>query len=98
MARVRLITPAQRDPKQIRVYIVQDVREAARRCTRQIRRKLRDLAGSPGIGRARPEPAAALRSFPVDNDLIFHRTIPDGVEIVRVVHGSRDVGSLFPNP
>jgi toxin ParE1/3/4 len=36
-----------------------------------------------------------LRYFPVKNYLILYRQLADGVEIMRVVHGSRDLGALF---
>ena len=47
------------------------------------------------MGRARPELAADLRSFPVGNYIIFYRPIEDGVEIVRVLSGARDIDALF---
>jgi len=51
------------------------------------------LADSPLAGRSRDELAPGLRSFPTGSYLIFYRVIPDGVEIVRVLHGSRDIPS-----
>ncbi len=47
------------------------------------------------MGRARPELPSGLRSFPVGNYLILYRPTDYGVEIVRVVHGSRDIEALF---
>ncbi|WP_008538835.1 type II toxin-antitoxin system RelE/ParE family toxin [Bradyrhizobium sp. CCGE-LA001] len=32
-----------------------------------------------------------LRSFPVGNYVIFYIPLPDGVEIVRVMHGRLDI-------
>ncbi|WP_281405649.1 type II toxin-antitoxin system RelE/ParE family toxin [Mesorhizobium sp. B2-4-19] len=43
----------------------------------------------PGMGIARPEVRADLRTFPAGNYLILYRQIGDGVEIVRVIHGAR---------
>ena len=60
-----------------------------------IDQKLLALASTPGMGRTRDEIAEGLRSFPVGRYVIFYRTIPEGVEIVRVLHGSRDVDALF---
>jgi toxin ParE1/3/4 len=34
-----------------------------------------------------------LSDFP--NYLIFYRSVPDGVEIIRVLHGSQDIDDLF---
>ena len=47
------------------------------------------------MGRSREELVPKLRSFPVGNYVIFYQPISDGVEIVRVLHGSRDIESLF---
>jgi len=53
------------------------------------------LADNPQLGAARPDLAPALRYFVVGNYLIMYREAPHGVEIVRVVHGARDLPSLF---
>lgn len=53
------------------------------------------LAENARLGQARPDIAPELRYFPVKRYLIFYRQIPDGVEIMHVVHGSRDMGALF---
>jgi len=54
-------------------------------------RKIHTLARRPNIGRAREE----LRSFPVGRYIIFYRAISKGIEIVRVLHGARDLETLF---
>jgi toxin ParE1/3/4 len=51
------------------------------------------LAETPFAGRDRSELRAELRSFPVGNYLIFYVPTPDGVEVVRVMHGRQDMGS-----
>ena len=53
------------------------------------------LARHPEIGRLRPELAPDLRSFAVRNYIIFYRPIDDGIEVARVLRGSRDLDSLF---
>ena len=35
------------------------------------------------------------QSFPVGNHVIFYRLLDGVVEIVNVIHGSRDIESLF---
>jgi toxin ParE1/3/4 len=62
-----------------------------------IDQKLHTLAERPNMGRPRPELAEGLRSFPIGRYVIFYRPIPDGVEIVRVLHGARDLETIF-NP
>jgi toxin ParE1/3/4 len=53
------------------------------------------LADHPLMGRPRDDLAAGLRAFLVGEYLIFYRTAPGGVEVVRVLHGRRDIGSEF---
>jgi toxin ParE1/3/4 len=54
------------------------------------------LADHPQLGPARPDIAADCRYFPVGSYLILYRLIPDGIEVVRVVQGSRRLDNLFP--
>lgn len=42
-----------------------------------------------------PDIAKALRYHPVGNYLLLYRVIPNGIELVRVVHGARDLQQLF---
>ena len=61
------------------------------------------LARTPGLGRVRsfPSPQAKnLRSWKVTDfpkHLVFYRALPEdrGVEIVRVIHGARDLLAMF---
>lgn len=53
------------------------------------------LASMPGLGRSQEHRRPDLRSWPVGSYLIFYRPLADGVEVVRVLHGSRDVDNLL---
>ena len=54
------------------------------------------LANHPHIGRARDEDLRpGLRSFPVGEYVIIYRIQDDGVSILRVVRGSRNIEALF---
>lgn len=53
------------------------------------------LAETPGVGPKRPELSRGLQSFPVGNYLVFYHQIEDGIEIVRVLSGHRDLPPLF---
>ena len=82
------------DLGQIRNYIAQDNPTVAARFVTAIRARCR-LAEQPHIGRERPELRQGLRSFAVRTCVIFYQIIDDTVEIVSVVHGSRDIDALF---
>ena len=47
------------------------------------------------MGKKRDELLPYLRSFPVENYLIFYRPIEEGIEVLRVVSGYRDLKRLF---
>jgi len=82
-------------------YICQYNPRAALRFLDAAEATIRQLAASPGIGtRFDPDQPslAELRFFPINgfkNDLVFYRLIPDGIEIVRVLHGARDIGRIL---
>jgi toxin ParE1/3/4 len=92
---------ALRDLEQRSQYSRQHNPSAAIRFLDAAQATIRKLAASPGIGsRYDPEhPALAeIRFFPVsrfENDLIFYRPIADGIEIVRVLHGARDIAGIL---
>jgi len=78
-------------------YIAADNETRADAFVDLIDQKFQALAGHPNLGRSRDELAEGLRSFPVGKYVIFYRAIPAGVEIVRVLHGSRDLNAML-NP
>jgi toxin ParE1/3/4 len=59
------------------------------------------LAGMPGIGtrHEHDHPAlAGVRVYPTTGFrkyLVFYRPVADGIEIVRVLHGARDIQSIL---
>jgi toxin ParE1/3/4 len=76
-------------------YIADDSEARADAFLDRIDQKFRALAERPGMGCAREELAAGLRSFPVGRYVIFYRPAANGVEIVRVLHSARDIGTAF---
>ena len=59
------------------------------------------IASAPGMGRMRefPNPRVSdLRSCSIrgfENYLIFYRVVEAGIEVVRVLHGARDIDQIF---
>lgn len=93
--KLRIRPEARQDLRDIGDYIAQDDRQAARRFVRTLRERCAFLAENPRVGRERPDLGEGLRSFPVGNYVIFYRLLDGVVEIVNVIHGSRDIESLF---
>jgi toxin ParE1/3/4 len=92
---------AERDIEEIVDYISHDSAQAATTFRLAIQGVCEMLVDIPEAGSARnfrnPE-MKGLRMLPVrkfDKYLIFYRSTPEGLEIVRVVHGARDLPSLF---
>jgi toxin ParE1/3/4 len=93
--RLRFRPEARRDLRDIGDDIARDDREAARRFVRLLREKCALLAQNPRIGRERPELRPGLQSFPVQSYVILYHVLDQTVEIVNVVHGSRDIDAMF---
>ena len=69
--------------------------DAANRFLAKIDEQCHTLAQFPKMGINGDEPMPALRSFPVGNYLIFYQPIDDGIDVVRVLSGMRDMDALF---
>ncbi len=88
---------ARSDLTEIWDYIADDNETQADAFIDRIDQKFQTLASHPNMGRYREELAEGLRSFPIGRHVIFYRVISGGIEIVRVLHGSRDLNAIF-NP
>ena len=86
---------ADQDMVDIGAYIGRDNLNAALRLIDRFEQTFERLAQTPGMGRRREELASGLRSFPVGNYVVFYRPIEDGIEVVRVLHGARNIENLF---
>jgi toxin ParE1/3/4 len=53
------------------------------------------LANKPGSGRHREELAPGIQSFPFGRYIIFYRVVSSAIEIIRVLHGARDIENIF---
>ena len=96
MPDIRRTAQAEEDLIDLWLYIAQDNPRAADRLLDEIEDKCSLLAANPQLGPARRDIAPDCRYFPVGRYLILYRLIPDGIEVVRVVQGSRRLEDLFP--
>lgn len=72
-------------------YIAADNIKAADNLISRIGAVFEMLVQNPLAGRERPELVPGLRSFPVGSYVIFYVPVPDGIEVLRVMSGWRDV-------
>ncbi len=95
MKKFKVSRPAKNDLDEIWLYIAQDSIKVADRFIDYLTDRFPLLASSPRMGRRREDLAPGLRCHPVKNYLVFYRLVKTRVEIVRVVHGARDLKTLF---
>ncbi|MBK8100578.1 MAG: type II toxin-antitoxin system RelE/ParE family toxin [Planctomycetes bacterium] len=92
---------AEEDLAEAYLHIGSDSAVAAERLLDAVEHAITLLLSRPRAGRAREfrSPRAfGLRSWVVsgfENYLIFYRPRPEGIEVVRFIHGARDIPSLL---
>lgn len=91
MAVVRRSALAEQDYRDVWRYIASDNPDAADRLLRRIDAKLELYALNPSMGTMRDNLAPGLRSFSMGNYLVFYRAGTDGIELVRLLHGAREL-------
>lgn len=97
-----IISPeAHQDTREQAGHIGDDNPDAAMRFTYAVKEAYDLLAKHPEIAVVRdfgrPE-LAGLRMWPIpgfEKHLIFYRAIDHGIEVIRVLHGSRDIESIL---
>ena len=83
------------------LYIARDNLNAANRFVAAAERAFQLLAGMPAMGSRRrldSPKLSGLRMWPVpgfEKHLIFYRPIEGGIEVMRVLHASRDLATIL---
>jgi len=95
MNQFRVSPEARADLDEIWCYIAHDNPGAADKYISAIVSRFPTLASMPLMGRERPELTTGLRSFVVGHHVIFYRLFADGIEVVRVLDGVRELPPLF---
>jgi toxin ParE1/3/4 len=93
----RLAPRARDDLDDIWDYVAREARDdgPADRLIDAITERLWLLAEHPRIGRARDDLGVGARIFPVGNYVIVYDVNGNDISVLRIVHGRRDLGSLF---
>ncbi len=93
-----LHTPrATQDLVDIGRYLVQESqsRNVAKRFLDFIATKCSVYATAPEIGELCVDLAPNVRRFAVGNYVVFYRPVRGGIEVLRVLHGSRDIPAAW---
>lgn len=95
MTRLRISPRASTDLIEIWNYIADDSIKNADAFIDKLYNTIQMLAENPGSGRLREELAPGIRSFPFGRYIIFYQETRSTTEIVRVLHGARDIPNTF---
>jgi toxin ParE1/3/4 len=95
MPNVKVTAAAEEDLRKIWAYVAEHNPEAANKLIKDITGKFAFLRDHPYMGREQSKLLVNLRSFVVRDYFIFYQPFEHGVEILRVLHGSRDIESIF---
>lgn len=95
MSRYSFSDAAVRDLDEICTQIAEVNPRAASELFEAIRKKCRLVAGFPNMGKGYERLAPGLRGFIVKDYIVFYYPRTDGIDVVRVVSGYRDLELLF---
>lgn len=96
MSRFLLTPAAQADIEEIHGFILPENPAAAARVLVELRTAMRRLAANPNLGHLRQDLAdEPLRFWQVYSYLVVYRPQTESLQIVRVLHASRDVRRLL---
>jgi len=101
MIRIIKRPAAKRDLVEQADFIAQDNLEAALRFLDAAEKTFAQLARLPRIGKSRKVKSrvfANVRQFPItgfEKYLVFYRPIKGGIEVLRVLHGARDLNLII---
>jgi toxin ParE1/3/4 len=93
---------AEQDLVELYAYLPERSETSARSFLAEARKAFELILNVPGIGRRWESPLKANRGLRVttvsrrfQDYLIFYRSVGDDIEVVRVLHGARDLLSIF---
>jgi toxin ParE1/3/4 len=93
MVMVAWTPAAEQDLEMILLYIGREQQSpsAAARVIRELTEMAETYAAQPLLAATRPEFGSLVRAFHVHRYVVIYRPTENGIEVLRVVHGSRDI-------
>ncbi len=95
MRSIRYSLDAKKDLEDIFAYLNHHSETAAEKLAETIDQRAGVLAVHPAVGRDRGDLVVGLRSTVIGNYVLFFRATATTLQIVRVLHGARDIDSIF---
>ena len=95
MSRYVINVLASQDLTEISDYFAEMNIEVGERFFREFNSRCQQLVSFPSSGKSYAAIRADLRGLSIEGYIIFYRILDDGIEILRVVNGRRNLPSLF---
>jgi len=96
MTKIILSKEALRDLDDLWFYIATDIPQNADRFLDRLVASIEStLTTLPLAGRPREEFGQGLRSFMFENYVVFYRKLRRDIQVVRIIHGRRDLSNVF---
>jgi toxin ParE1/3/4 len=92
---VKISVAAAEDLRGVWEYVSQHNENAASKLIKEIKNKFILLRDNPLVGREQNKYLTGLRSFVVKSYFIFYVPLGDGIDVLRVLHSSRDIERIF---
>lgn len=93
--KARLSEDAELDIEEIADRLAAYSQPAADRFLDEFYAKAAIHAGQPHLGRPRPDIMAGIRTFVVEQYVVFFRPVDDTISVERVILGTRDLPAAF---
>ncbi|MBS0591815.1 MAG: type II toxin-antitoxin system RelE/ParE family toxin [Proteobacteria bacterium] len=93
--RVTLAPLAEQDLESIGDYIAQDNPNRVVTFIGELREQCKRIADNPAAYRLRLELGDGIRSCAHGQYVIFFEIVPESMRVVRILHGARDLPTLF---
>lgn len=93
--KVRVSPLAEADLIEIALHISSQNISAADKFLEAVNHKFHLIGHHPELGRLRPELRSNVRSLPIMGYVVFYDTGSVDILVVRILHGHRDIESLF---
>jgi toxin ParE1/3/4 len=97
MSQFLIATKAMQDLRDIADYLGDISLESADRFLQEFDQRCIQLVAFPMSGKGYPQLQSDLRGIPFKDYIIFYRILENGIEIMRVIAGRRDLRSIFRN-
>ncbi len=95
MNRPQLTEQAEADLDEVWAVIAAENLTAANRMINAILSASRVHSSYPGLGQARDDLHPGIRCFAVSPYVVYYQPVESSIEILRILHGARDVESIF---